>query len=64
MMYMTMIAAILITIYKKINKIEGYLIAKMRFVGELELYVIKTFFEVLAPLWGYSKNILVPDNTS
>jgi len=63
-MYMTMIAAILIAIYKKINKVEGWLIAKMRFTRELELHVIETFFEVLAPLYGYSKNISVPDNTS
>lgn len=64
MMYMTMIAAILITVYKKINKVESWLIAKMNFVRELELHVIETFFEILAPLYGYSKNISVPDNTS
>lgn len=64
MMYMTMIAAIFIAIYKKINKIEGFMIAKRRFVREMEMNVIETFFEVLAPLWGYSKNIPVPFNDS
>lgn len=64
MMYMTMIVAILIAIYKKINKIESWVIAKMRFVREMEMNVIETFFEVLAPLWGYSKNISVPINDS
>lgn len=64
MMYMTMIAAILVAIYKKINKIEGFMIAKRRFVREMEMNVIETFFEVLAPLWGYSKNIPVPFNDS
>lgn len=46
------------------TKVEGWLVAKMRFVRELELSVIETFFEVLAPLYGYSKSISVPDNTS
>ena len=64
MMYMTMIAAILIAIYKKINKVEGWIIAKMRFSREMEMNVIETFFEVLAPLWGYSKKIPVPFDTS
>ncbi len=41
MMYMTMIAAILLLLYKKQNAIEGYKIAKFCFVEELELEIIK-----------------------
>jgi hypothetical protein len=42
MIYMTMILAILIIAYKKINKIKSYKIAKLRFEIELENEIIKT----------------------
>lgn len=41
MMYMTMIAATLLLLYKKQNTISGYKIAKFCFVEELELEIIK-----------------------
>ena len=41
MMYMSMIAAILLLLYKKENKLRGYKIAKYAFVEELELEIIK-----------------------
>jgi Transposase DDE domain len=41
MMYMTMIAAILILIYKKLNEITSYKIAKYQFVEELNMEIIK-----------------------
>lgn len=41
MMYMMMITAILLLLYKKQNAIEGYKIAKFCFVEELELEIIK-----------------------
>lgn len=41
MMYMTMITAILLLLYKKQNTIAGYKIAKFCFVEELELEIIK-----------------------
>ena len=41
MIYMTMILAILIIAYKKLNKIKGYKIAKLRFELELENEIIK-----------------------
>jgi Transposase DDE domain len=41
MMYMTMIAAILILIYKKLNEIKSYKIAKYEFVEELNMEIIK-----------------------
>jgi len=42
MIYMTMILAILIIAYKKINKIKGFKIAKLKFEIELENEIIKT----------------------
>lgn len=42
MIYMTMILAILIIAYKKINKIKSFKIAKLKFEIELENEVIKT----------------------
>ena len=41
MIYMTMILAILIIAYKKLNNIKGYKIAKLRFELELENEIIK-----------------------
>jgi hypothetical protein len=41
MVYMTMILAILIIAYKKINKLKGFKIAKLRFELELENEIIK-----------------------
>lgn len=42
MIYMTMILAILIIAYKKINKIKSFKIAKLKFEIELENEIIKT----------------------
>lgn len=63
-MYMTMIAAILIAIYKKINKVEGWIIAKMRMMQELELNIIETFFEDILPMFPNSKKISLLFNDS
>jgi hypothetical protein len=41
MLYMTLIAAILLIVYKEKNQIKSYKIAKIRFVQELELEVMK-----------------------
>ena len=42
MIYMTMILAIVIITYKKLNRIKGFKIAKLRFEIELENEIIKT----------------------
>lgn len=41
MIYMTMIVAVLILAYKKINKLKGFKIAKLKFELELENEIIK-----------------------
>lgn len=35
-MYTTLIAAILLTVYKKLNNLKGYKIPKLKFSNELE----------------------------
>ncbi len=47
MMYLTMITALLIAVYKKVNRITGWVIAKRRLVRELEAYVITRYPEAL-----------------
>jgi transposase len=42
MIYMTMIVSVLILAYKKINNIQGFKIARLRFEIELENEIIKT----------------------
>jgi hypothetical protein len=41
MIYMTLILAILVIAYKKINNIKGYMIAKIQFANELESSIIR-----------------------
>ena len=41
MLYMILITAMLILVYKKANKIEGYKIAKLEFTDKLQLEIIK-----------------------
>lgn len=41
MLYMTMIAAMLVLIYRKTNEMKGYKLAKLQFVNELEFSLIK-----------------------
>ena len=40
-MYMTLITAILLTVYKKLNELKGYKIPKLKFANELEVLIIK-----------------------
>lgn len=40
-MYLTMITAILLTIYKKVNRIVGWAITKFKFMEELELAILQ-----------------------
>ena len=46
MMYMTAIAAMLIYTYRKLNRIEGFKIAKLRFINELEREIIQIIVEL------------------
>lgn len=44
-MYMTLIMAILLTVYKKLNDLKGYKIPKLKFANELEVLIIKDIVE-------------------
>lgn len=46
MMYMTAIAAMLIYVFRKLNQIEGFKIAKLQFINELEREVIRIAVEL------------------
>lgn len=45
-LYVTMIAAILLTAYKKISKLDGYKIPKLKFAGDLEIEIVKGIVEM------------------
>jgi|GEM_PF-5443691 len=67
MMYLTMIAALLIAVYKKVNRITGWEIAKRHLVRELEAYVITMYPETLISLRslaGFSNNFSLRLNSS
>lgn len=44
-LYMTLITAILLTVYKKENNLKGYKIPKLKFVNELEVLIVKDIVE-------------------
>ena len=44
-MYMTLITAILLIVYKKLNNLKGYKIPKLKFAQELEVIIIKDIVE-------------------
>ena len=45
-LYMTLIAAMLIYVFKKVNEIESYKIAKLKFALQLELELTKILIEL------------------
>jgi len=49
LMYLTMITAILLTIYKKTNKIVGWMVAKIKFLDELEKDLMYNWHDEMAP---------------
>lgn len=51
LMYLTMIAAILLTIYKKANKIIGFAVAKIKFLDELESNLMYGWHTEIAPVF-------------
>jgi hypothetical protein len=46
MLYATLIAAILLLVYKKSNKLSGYKIMKHKFINELEKSIAIKFVEM------------------
>lgn len=57
MLSMSLIAASLIYLYRKINQIESFKLAKMRFLSELQLELLRIIWEK-----GYSRELFSIDN--
>lgn len=54
LMYLTMIAAILLTIYKKANKIMGWVVTKIKFLNELEIDLMNNWHLEMSPIFNHS----------
>jgi len=54
-MYLTMIAAILLTLYKRRNNILGWAVAKIKFIDELESGIINEWYQEIRPAFEKSK---------
>jgi hypothetical protein len=50
-MYLTMITAILLTLYKKLNRITGWAVTKIRFMDELESEIMENWHAEIAQLF-------------
>ncbi|MFH1233157.1 MAG: IS4 family transposase [Patescibacteria group bacterium] len=55
-MYLTMIAAILLTIYKKVNNIIGWAVAKIRFMDELESGIMREWHSEMSPVFSVNNS--------
>ncbi len=62
-MFMTMITAILLTIYKKMNGIKSWAITKIRFIDELEYQILKQWHDEMTTAFTSSKSNVVPDSS-
>lgn len=60
-MYLTMIVAILLTIYKRVNRIVGWTSTKIKFLDELEYDILLSWHETLSPMFKsiHQKNALL-----
>jgi hypothetical protein len=57
-MYLTMIAAILLTIYKKINQITGWAVTKIKFLDELETNLLNSWHQEISVVFNSSKQLI------
>lgn len=60
-MYMTLITAILLIVYKKLNNLKGYKIPKLKFAQELEVLIIKDIVQRCGGNPNKVNEILNPD---
>ena len=58
-LFLTMISAILLTIYKKVNKIIGWMVVKIRFIDELESSLMRNWNREMIPAFYEKKNRLL-----
>lgn len=57
-LYVTMIAAILLQAYKKLNKLKGYKITKLKFEADLEVEIVKALVQICGGNPDLINNIL------
>lgn len=55
-MYLTMITAILLTIYKKVNHIIGWVAAKIYFIDELESGLMREWHSEMSPVFSVNSS--------
>lgn len=63
LMYLTMITAILLTIYKKTNKIVGWMVAKIKFLDELENDLMRNWHGEMASAFRLFNDQLLAKTT-
>lgn len=62
-MYLTMVTAILLTIYKKSNKIISWVAAKIRFMDELEHNLMQTWYKQITAAFPCSNSAISFDSS-
>jgi len=60
-MYLTMITAILLTIYKKLNKIIGWAVAKIKFLDELESEIMHGWHNEMSLVFSVKSRQFCPN---
>ena len=60
MIFLTMITAILLTLYKKVNNLSGWAVTKIKFMDELEVWLMKTWHREMAPAFVPLSSSLYP----
>ena len=61
MIFLTMITAILLTLYKKVNNLSGWAVVKIKFMDELEIWLMKTWHLEMAPAFMPLSSSLPPN---
>ena len=62
-LYVTMIASILLLVYKKLNKLNGYKMPKLKFANELEVEIVKQLIKICGGDPNKLYEILPPYNS-
>jgi len=55
-MFLTMIAAVLLTVYKRVNNIIGWAVAKIKFLDELEMDLMRNWHFEMSPIFYPKKD--------
>jgi hypothetical protein len=61
MIFLTMITAILLTLYKKVNNLSGWAVVKIKFIDELEVWLMKTWHQEMVSAFEQLQSSLSPN---